>query len=361
MKKVIYTFLIAAFLIFGLYSEKAISQTDTNNVLLEYCTGTWCGYCPCGHQIIQQAILPTYPNTVVIAYHGTSSDPWYAYSQTMLSAFGFSGYPTGVVGRTSGIISRSAWFSQVSYQATLQPGVKVAMINKTYNAGTRLMTATVNTTAVQNLPAGDYKVLFVITEDNLVYPQNHYASCGYTGYINDYVHKHVVKAVINAPYGEALTSAAWNSGTTITKEFSFTLPSHILYTNATLNAIVYLNAGSLSSGAAIQNAKVSHMADFVITGVTPVNEVMSGYQLSQNYPNPFNPTTNIRFNVPKDGRASLKIYDIKGNEVAVYLDQDIKAGAYNVDFDGSKLTSGVYFYRLTAGTFSETKRMMLIK
>jgi hypothetical protein len=88
------------------------------------------------------------------------------------------------------------------------------------------------------------------------------------------------------------------------------------------------------------------------------------FELAQNYPNPFNPTTTIRFAVPAGNihvRTVLKIYDMLGREVATLADGDKEAGTYQVTFDASSLTSGVYFYRMSAGNFSETKKMILLR
>ncbi len=88
------------------------------------------------------------------------------------------------------------------------------------------------------------------------------------------------------------------------------------------------------------------------------------FELAQNYPNPFNPTTTIRFAIPAGNshvRALLKIYDVLGREVATLTDDDKEAGTYQVTFDASSLTSGVYFYRMSAGNFSETKKMLLLR
>lgn len=90
-------------------------------------------------------------------------------------------------------------------------------------------------------------------------------------------------------------------------------------------------------------------------------EIAKDYSLSQNYPNPFNPVTRIDFSIPKTGLVTLKIYDILGKEVNVLVNKEYSAGVYSVDFDGSKLSSGVYFYKLTSGSYIETKKMMLIK
>lgn len=103
-------------------------------------------------------------------------------------------------------------------------------------------------------------------------------------------------------------------------------------------------------------------SSWIITGVTPVgSEIPSDYTLGQNYPNPFNPSTKINFAIPTTGLVTMKIYDVLGKEVASLLNETKVAGNYTVDFDGSKLSSGVYFYRIEANDFVAVKRMMLIK
>ncbi|MBC8043115.1 MAG: T9SS type A sorting domain-containing protein [Rhizobacter sp.] len=85
------------------------------------------------------------------------------------------------------------------------------------------------------------------------------------------------------------------------------------------------------------------------------------FELSQNYPNPFNPATTIRYQLPSAGDVKLKVYDVLGREVASLVNERQKAGSYAVSFNASKLSSGVYFYRLTTGNFVQTKKMLLIK
>ncbi|MCI0473972.1 MAG: T9SS type A sorting domain-containing protein, partial [Ignavibacteria bacterium] len=100
------------------------------------------------------------------------------------------------------------------------------------------------------------------------------------------------------------------------------------------------------------------------------NEIPLNYVLHQNYPNPFNPSTKITFAIPSwegygvsrgVGLVTLKVFDITGKETQTLVQQQLQPGTYEVTFDGSGLNSGVYFYRLTAGDYSETKRMVLIK
>ncbi|MFZ4590994.1 MAG: YCF48-related protein [Ignavibacteria bacterium] len=98
------------------------------------------------------------------------------------------------------------------------------------------------------------------------------------------------------------------------------------------------------------------------TYINPIStETPSKYSLSQNYPNPFNPTTNIKFSIVNSGDVKLVVYDIQGREVQTLVNESLKPGTYEAAFDGSALNSGVYFYKLITSTFSETKKMLLLK
>jgi hypothetical protein len=91
------------------------------------------------------------------------------------------------------------------------------------------------------------------------------------------------------------------------------------------------------------------------------NLLPDAYSLSQNYPNPFNPVTNIKYQLPKDGFVTLKIFDITGREIANLVKEQKHAGFYTVSFNGSNFASGVYFYRIQSGDFTQVKKMVLIK
>lgn len=96
-------------------------------------------------------------------------------------------------------------------------------------------------------------------------------------------------------------------------------------------------------------------------GFSLQNGEPSTYTLRQNYPNPFNPATTISFNIPKTGFVSLKVYDVLGNEAAILVNENLNANSYEVSWDASGFASGVYFYKITADGFTETRKMVLIK
>jgi hypothetical protein len=93
-----------------------------------------------------------------------------------------------------------------------------------------------------------------------------------------------------------------------------------------------------------------------------VEAIPTEFALEQNYPNPFNPSTVISYQLPvAAGHVSLKVYDVLGREVATLVNEQKAPGNYEVKFDGSKLASGVYIYRIEAGKFSDAKKLLLIK
>jgi hypothetical protein len=100
----------------------------------------------------------------------------------------------------------------------------------------------------------------------------------------------------------------------------------------------------------------------LVTGVNPVSGITPEvFSLKQNYPNPFNPVTSIKFEIPKSDFVSLKVYDVLGNEIAVLVNVNLAPNTYEISWDANRFASGIYFYKLEAGNFTETKKMMLIK
>ena len=97
------------------------------------------------------------------------------------------------------------------------------------------------------------------------------------------------------------------------------------------------------------------------TAVETDKNLPTQFSLEQNYPNPFNPTTTIKFSIPNEGLVTLKIYNVIGEEVATLVKDIKKAGNYELIFGANNLSSGVYLYKLSAGSFVETKKMLLLK
>ncbi len=360
--KIKYIFPFALTLVLFIFLISSPAQSGPRRVLLEFSTGTWCGYCPCGDSIIEHNILTQYPQTVVLAYHGSSTDPFKNFNgNNIISLLGITAYPLAVFDRQSGppMDFDYNWpeTCAVRYQRTPNSVISIDFTAKDYNTSTRVLTASVNATALENL-TGQYKINYVITEDNIVYPQNFYALCGTAGYHNDFIHYWVVRNMINNATGENLNTGNWNQNQTITKTINTTLDTGWVADNCNLIIFIYKDTPPLISSTVEQSTLQSVTNPLGVNGSL---KIPSDYRLEQNYPNPFNPTTHIIYAIPKGGNVSLKFYNVLGNEVTTIVNGYMKAGVYNAEINGSNLASGVYFYTLKTNEFVSTKKMLLIK
>ncbi len=173
------------------------------------------------------------------------------------------------------------------------------------------------------------------------------------------------------PLGNALTSvyftnvstgwaAGWMGTIMYTSNGGTNWSDQISGTGNSLRSVYFVNA--LTGWAVGDLGTILKTTTGGITGVYRIsNEIPSQYSLSQNYPNPFNPSTNIRYELPKNKFVRLTIYDALGREIETLINESLKPGSYEITFDGSNLSSGIYLYKLTTDEFTETKRMILIK
>ena len=132
--------------------------------------------------------------------------------------------------------------------------------------------------------------------------------------------------------------------------------------------VLYLDKGNVmaqGTGTAVHKLAITYnvtSSPIVITGITNGNgSIPTEYAMTQNYPNPFNPATRISYQLPEAGNVKITVFDISGKQIATLVNGQQNAGFYDINFDGSRFASGVYFYKLEAGNFVETKKMLLIK
>ena len=102
-------------------------------------------------------------------------------------------------------------------------------------------------------------------------------------------------------------------------------------------------------------------AEILIVSADEDPVIVNEFNLEQNYPNPFNPSTKINYTLAERSNVTIKVYDVLGNEIATLINTTQEAGAYDVNFDASQLSSGLYIYTLNAGNFTSSKKMMLLK
>ncbi len=156
--------------------------------------------------------------------------------------------------------------------------------------------------------------------------------------------------------GELVQSARLNSSNTYSNTFSYTAPS-------TPGTVTMYITGCAQNGSqpAWNHGPNKTIVVKLATGIEKTGNIPTKYSLAQNYPNPFNPMTTIDFGIAKAGKVKLTVSDISGKTVDILVNRNLEAGEYKFNWNASKFASGVYFYRLEANSFTDVKRLILVK
>ncbi len=171
-------------------------------------------------------------------------------------------------------------------------------------------------------------------------------------------------SVLNPPGGGTITLSLINKTTAASQDRLTVFPDSLrlrVKTSGGVPAGIYniRVQGNGPNGTPVHERTIVVNVGFI--GIINNNQTPKEFNLHQNYPNPFNPVTNIKFDIPKSGFVKLKVFDISGKEVSTLISKEMNAGSYTFDFDGSSLSSGVYFYKLETPDYSSIRKMILVK
>lgn len=150
------------------------------------------------------------------------------------------------------------------------------------------------------------------------------------------------------------------SNDTIVWSFKYTAPG------SEQTDTLYAVGNSCNNDTSSSNDEWNFSSNFLIRvynpiGITANSTFVDNYKLYQNYPNPFNPVTKIKFDIKESTHVKITVYDVSGKIISVLMNKLINTGSYEVEFDGNRLPSGVYFYKFEAGQFTDSKTMILVK
>jgi thiol-disulfide isomerase/thioredoxin len=350
MKRV-FTHVFALVLVALLIQSMTFSQA-TKKVLIEDFTSSTCGPCASFNPGFHTWLEAHRDNLSIISFHmnwpAPGTDPMFMANQTENTArrnyYGVNSIPQfwmeGTHQWISSLSNIDVWYGV--YMAQTTP-VAISVVDTRVAPDSIVTNVTV--TNLTSLPSGNYTLKVYAVERDIYIVSDP----GLTNGEHDF--PDVFRKALTPIGGTTVSSAAG------TYNFQYRFKRDANWVDAQMYTVAFVQNDNDKS---LKNTKSSNF-DYLI-GIDPyTNEVPSGYSLSQNYPNPFNPTTNIQFDLPKTQQVSLKLYDMLGNEVQNLVEGIQQAGKYNITVDGSKLSSGVYFYSLKTADFSDTKKMTLIK
>jgi hypothetical protein len=334
------------FITLSLYAQ------EERKVLVEVFTNSHCPLCPAAHNVIDNYLAGPNGNKIsYIYYHMVypyNDDP--LYWESMEGSDARNNYYNPVAATPQGWFDGTHQGSTSGWAASLDNLVAIESPLKIILSGTKSATQfniSAELTRTGNIADNDLVIHFVVVEDLYYDGRNSISN-----------HKHVMREMLPSPDGQSFT-IIFNETKTIPQKI--TLEPN--WDADSLSVVVFVQ--SIGSRTVYQSETISY-DELNVSGIEDKNSSAINFKLEQNYPNPFNPTTIIKYSVPASGFVSLKVYDVLGNEVAALVNEEKPAGSYEVEFDSHSgsvrnLSSGIYFYKLQAGNFVETKKMSLMK
>lgn len=339
MKKNILILLLIPFILFA--------QEYDRNILVEVLTNSHCVLCPAAHSAIDSYLSSSQKASRVklIYYHMNFPypDDQLNVANTQDAAarnsfYGpFSGTPQTFFDGTIASTNYSQWSGLIDNRLAVKSPINIKLTG-IKNENTLNIAADISVS--QNYNAGDLTIQFILVEN-----VNYFGRNGIS------YHKNVMRLISGSSNGKPITSVSQKINSTILLS-----PNYI---KENLGIVVFVQKNSTRE--VVQSEFISYSA-FTVTDVSEKSyTVPSSFTLHQNYPNPFNPTTLIKYELPEAGNISLKVYDILGNVVATLVNDFKSEGVYNVTFNGTGLSSGIYFYELKSGSKSRFNKMLLLK
>ncbi len=325
-----------------------VTFAGEKKVLVEIFTNSHCPICPPAHSALDQYLQTENANKIEYIYYHMAfpynTDELYKHntsdSHSKNNFYGsYSSTPQAFFNGAHKSNSYSSWGSELDGLVAEESNIDLN-ISGTANESSFTVTASITKTA--NLSVSDLTINFVVTENI-----NNYT--GRNGISN---HRNVMRKIVN-PSGES-----FDINLNETKDISSTISFNSTWNKDNVRIIVFVQSSSTKE--VFQSESITYN-ELGITGINDNKNLSTTFVLEQNYPNPFNPTTKISYSIPYNGFVTLKVYNILGNEIATLVSKNQPAGKFNINFDASNLTSGIYFYTLTTDSFSDTKKLLLLK
>ncbi len=334
------------------------SQKDV--VLAEKCTDTECTYCPGAAEALD-SLNRAYPdNVAIIAYHGgfSGNDPFdNTPAADRRSYYGVTAFPTAIFGgdrkQVGGAAAGSDWSGVYSgyeekYLAERDEYTPFTMsLRYTENGTTQNVQST--TTYESITTQKNLKLRYALCESHIAY--NWETSMDSLHFVERDMYPDAAGKDFNNSTSQP------QEGTQIVDDIEFTIPSGVVKENCEFIAFVQ----DEDTKEVLVAAKVNLGNGPSAIGDKDGLATPSEFNLEQNYPNPFNPTTAIGYQISTPSHVELTVYNALGQKVRSLVNAKQNAGTYSVTFNASNLPSGIYFYRLTAGNFTQLRKMVLIK
>jgi len=323
-----------------------LQAQEERKVLVEVFTNSHCPLCPAAHNVIDNYLTGPNGNKISYIYYHMiypyNDDP--LYWESMEGSDARDSYYNPVSATPQGWFdgihqgSSTGWAASLNNLVAAQSPLKI-VLNGTRN--TNQFNVNAQLTKTGDITENDLVIHFIVAEDIYFDGRNSISN-----------HKHVMRKMLPTPDGQSFTI-----NLNETKNIPQVIELDPTWDEDSLNVVVFVQS---SASKTVYQSETIRYNDLIVS-IFEEPGIPANFILEQNYPNPFNPSTVISWQSPVGSHQTLKVYDLLGNEVATLVDEYKTAGSYEVEFSAKGLTSGIYFYRLQASDFVETKKLMLLK
>jgi len=324
-----------------------LQSQEERKVLVEVFTNSHCSLCPAAHNVIDNYLAGPNGNKIsYIYYHMVYPYPDdLLYQQSMEGSEARHAYYNPVAATPRGIFdgqiqgSTSGWAATLDNLVNIQSPLKIELSG--YTDLVRLF-IDADVTRTGDIIDNDLVIHFIVVEDVFYDGRNSVSN-----------HKNVMRKMLPTPAG-----LQFNIALNETKGFQQIIDLDTIWDIDSLKLVIFVQS---SGSKTVYQSETIEFSELVWVSIDDEIIKPSEFKLEQNYPNPFNPSTKISWQSPVGSWQTLKIFDVLGNEVATLVNEYRDAGRHNVTFDASNLSSGVYFYKIQAGSFTSTKKMLLLR
>ncbi|HVZ40567.1 MAG TPA: kelch repeat-containing protein [Candidatus Kapabacteria bacterium] len=365
----------------SLYVRDQLAQQKTK-VVVEEGTGTWCGWCPYSHRILDDIQSQHGQDMILIAYHGYvgTNDPWVSSTiDNLTTRLGLTGYPNASFlrwyfpGEPAQMVNRDKFAAYFDAVLATQPNapIKLDVTKYKYDDATKTVTATLHVTTAQAMEVTSsvkFNVNAVVKEDGIVHQQTEYGTPQGTVEHDDYVHNNIVRTLWPDEKGRQITlptDAIQDNVLLPGSEFDVNVTFPVTCDNPDNCKTVFLiqtSIGTSSLGPILQGTELALKSSIGQGGTQGVNNAATAglaMSLSAGVPNPASTSATFEYSVPTPGNVNVEVYDMVGKKVLSNNVDHVEAGTHSFNLDVNNLVSGVYTVRLTSNGAS-TSRMMTI-
>jgi hypothetical protein len=334
--KTVLPVIVFVFLLFA----QAGSAQNPRNILIDDLTSTNCGHCPCMDTVLQKVILKSHPNTIIIAIHSTMSAYENNDFRPLVDSLHFESDGAAGVNRMGipSVIDVIVDTVNARYARMPQSPVKMEIVSRNYDPGSRKLQVVVKSTALEPNMNGIYRINAAIVESNLIGYQQHFPECPGG---DSYNHRFVLRALNFIPVGDIIVNGNWAQQTSFTRTFIMDVDEDWVESNCDVLLYIDKMQGPLNYSEIQQAIKQGVTRPMGVEPVTPANSAFLGV-----FPNPVKGTAKIHLSIVQAGKAKIELIDMNGKNVKTLTDQKLDSGLYNLEFDASAIPSGNYLIRM---------------